>query len=330
MTDGKVLITGGAGYIGSHTVLACRDAGYPVVVLDNLSKGQRRLVPEDVPFFQGDVGDPKMLAEIISRQDIAAVIHFAADVVVPESVAAPLSYYLNNTCKTRSLLQACVDHGVSQIVFSSTAAVYGQPEVIPVGEDAPTHPANPYGTSKLMSEWMLRDASIAHGLRHIILRYFNVAGADPQRRTGQATPEATHLIKVACEAACGKRGAIEIYGDDYDTPDGTCIRDFIHVSDLARAHVSALEHLGKGGDSLTLNCGYGRGYSVREVLEGLERLTGKPLPARLAARRAGDVAALIADASRLREVLGWVPRHDDLDFILKTALQWELAAAAAR
>jgi len=330
MTDGKVLITGGAGYIGSHTVLACRDAGYPVVVLDNLSKGQRRLVPEDVPFFQGDVGDPKMLAEIISRQDIAAVVHFAADVVVPESVAAPLSYYLNNTCKTRSLLQACVDHGVSQIVFSSTAAVYGQPDAIPVGEDAPTRPANPYGTSKLMSEWMLRDASVAHGLRHVILRYFNVAGADPQGRTGQATPEATHLIKVACEAACGKRGALEIYGDDYDTADGTCIRDFIHVSDLARAHVSALEHLGKGGDSLTLNCGYGRGYSVREVLEGLERLTGKPLPARLAARRAGDVAALVADASRLREVLGWVPQHDDLDFILKTALQWELGTAAAR
>jgi len=330
MTDGKVLITGGAGYIGSHTVLACRDAGYPVVVLDNLSKGQRRLVPEDVPFFQGDVGDPKMLAEIISRQDIAAVVHFAADVVVPESVAAPLSYYLNNTCKTRSLLQACVDHGVSQIVFSSTAAVYGQPDAIPVGEDAPTRPANPYGTSKLMSEWMLRDASVAHGLRHVILRYFNVAGADPQGRTGQATPEATHLIKVACETACGKRGALEIYGDDYDTADGTCIRDFIHVSDLARAHVSALEHLGKGGDSLTLNCGYGRGYSVREVLEGLERLTGKPLPARLAARRAGDVAALVADASRLREVLGWVPQHDDLDFILKTALQWELGTAAAR
>lgn len=330
MTDGKVLITGGAGYIGSHTVLACRDAGYPVVVLDNLSKGQRRLVPEDVPFFQGDVGDPKMLAEIIARQDIAAVIHFAADVVVPESVAAPLSYYLNNTCKTRSLLQACVDHGVSQIVFSSTAAVYGQPEAMPVGEDAPTRPANPYGTSKLMSEWMLRDASLAHGLRHVILRYFNVAGADPQGRTGQATPEATHLIKVACEAACGKRGAIEVYGDDYDTPDGTCIRDFIHVSDLARAHVSALEHLGKGGDSLTLNCGYGRGYSVREVLDGLERLTGKPLPARLAARRAGDVAALVADVSRLRQVLGWVPRHDDLDFILKTALQWELGTAAAR
>jgi len=330
MTDGKVLITGGAGYIGSHTVLACRDAGYPVVVLDNLSKGQRRLVPEDVPFFQGDVGDPKMLAEIISRQDIAAVVHFAADVVVPESVAAPLSYYLNNTCKTRSLLQACVDHGVSQIVFSSTAAVYGQPDAIPVGEGAPTRPANPYGTSKLMSEWMLRDASVAHGLRHVILRYFNVAGADPQGRTGQATPEATHLIKVACETACGKRGALEIYGDDYDTADGTCIRDFIHVSDLARAHVSALEHLGKGGDSLTLNCGYGRGYSVREVLEGLERLTGKPLPARLAARRAGDVAALVADASRLREVLGWVPQHDDLDFILKTALQWELGTAAAR
>ncbi|MGD1876756.1 MAG: UDP-glucose 4-epimerase GalE [Kiloniellaceae bacterium] len=328
MADDRVLITGGAGYIGSHTVLACRDAGYSVVVIDNLSKGLRRLVPEDVPFHQGDVGDPTLLAEVFSRHGISSVIHFAADIVVPESVAAPLSYYLNNTCKTRSLLQACVDHGISRIVFSSTAAVYGQPETIPVGETAPTQPANPYGTSKLMSEWMLRDASRAHALRYVALRYFNVAGADPEGRTGQATPEATHLIKVACEVASGKRRAIEVFGDDYDTPDGTCVRDYIHVSDLARAHVGALDHLRGGGESLTLNCGYGRGYSVREVLDGLERIIGRPVPARMAPRRPGDVPALVADASRLRQIFGWVPQHDDLDFILRTALQWELGAEA--
>jgi UDP-glucose 4-epimerase len=330
MTENTVLITGGAGYIGSHTVLACRAAARPVVVLDNLSKGNRRLVPDDVPFYQGDVGDPTMLAAIFARHRIAAVIHFAGDIVVPESVRAPLSYYLSNTCKTRSLLQACVDNGISQFVFSSTAAVYGQPDSIPVSETAPTRPANPYGTSKLMVEWMLRDAALAHDLRYVALRYFNVAGADPEGRTGQATPDATHLIKVACEAVVGKRREIEIFGADYDTPDGTCIRDFIHVSDLARAHVSALDYLRDHSESQTLNCGYGRGYSVREVLEAVRLVAGRSLSIRAAPRRPGDVAALVADASRLRNVLDWAPQHDDLNFILRTALDWELGQAVAR
>lgn len=327
MTNDAILITGGAGYIGSHTVLACRAASHPVVVLDNLSTGRRSLVPEDVPFYHGDAGDPTMLAEIFGNHRIAVVIHFAGDIVVPESVAAPLSYYLNNTCKTRSLLQACVDHKIDRFVFSSTAAVYGQPDTIPVSESAPTRPANPYGTSKLMVEWMLRDAAHAHDLRYAALRYFNVAGADPLGRTGQATPKATHLVKVACEAASGKRREIQVFGDDYETPDGTCVRDFIHVSDLARAHVSALDYLKENGESVTLNCGYGRGYSVREVLEGLKRITGRRVPTRIVPRREGDVAALVADASRLRRTFDWVPEYDDLEFILRTALDWELGQA---
>jgi UDP-glucose 4-epimerase len=264
-----------------------------------------------------------VLAEIFHQHGVEAVIHFAGDIVVPESVAAPLAYYLANTCKTRSLLQACVDHGIAQFVFSSTAAVYGEPDVNPVNEAAPTRPANPYGTSKLIVEWMLRDAARAYDLRYVALRYFNVAGADPLGRTGQATPQATHLIKVACEAAAGKRNEVQIFGDDYDTSDGTCIRDFIHVSDLARAHVSALDYLRDHRDSLTLNCGYGRGYSVREVLDGVQRLSGQNFPVRIAPRRPGDVATLVADPARLRKALDWVPEHDDLDFILRTALDWE-------
>ncbi|WP_299614834.1 UDP-glucose 4-epimerase GalE [Pelagibius sp.] len=327
MTDNVVLVTGGAGYIGSHAVLACRQSGHRVVVLDNLSKGRRSLVPGDIPFYQGDVGDPQLLAQIFSDHHVSAVIHFAADVVVPESVAAPLTYYFNNTCKTRLLLQACVDHGITSFVFSSTAAVYGQPRQSPVKETAPTQPANPYGTSKLMVEWMLRDTAAAHDLRYISLRYFNVAGADPQGRTGQSTPDATHLVKVACEAAAGKRSEVQIFGDDYDTPDGTCIRDFVHVSDLARAHVLALDHLQARRESLTLNCGYGRGYSVRQVLEAIKRISGTPLTIRIAPRRDGDVAALVADVSRLRGVFDWKPEHDDLDFILRTALEWEIGPA---
>jgi len=328
MASNTVLITGGAGYIGSHTTYACRAAGRPVVVLDNLSKGRRDLIPSDAVFYQGDVGDPKLVRQILEEHGVSEVIHFAGDIVVPESVALPLTYYQNNTCKTRSLLQVCVDLGVDRFVFSSTAAVYGEPERVPVSEDAPTLPANPYGTSKLMVEWMLRDAAAAHGLRYVALRYFNVAGADPQGRTGQATPQATHLIKVACEAATGKRDGIQVFGDDYDTPDGTCVRDYIHVSDLARAHVSALDHLAAGGESLTLNCGYGRGYSVREVIEVLNRVSGRPLTVRYAPRRAGDVATLVADASRLRAILDWAPEHEDLDVILRTALEWELSQAA--
>ena len=329
MDEEAVLITGGAGYIGSHTVLACLSAAQSVVVLDNLSTGLRALIPEKVPFYQGDVGDSTMLAQIFGHHRIGAVIHFAGDIVVPQSVAAPLTYYLNNTCKTRSLLQACVDHGVDRFVFSSTAAVYGEPDRIPVTETAPTRPANPYGSSKLMVEWMLRDAARAHGLRHVILRYFNVAGADPLGRSGQATPEATHLIKVACEVASGKRKEIQIFGDDYDTPDGTCIRDFIHVSDLARAHVGALDYLRDTRESLTLNCGYGRGYSVHEVLDAVRRVAGQEISVQIAPRRAGDVPALIADATRLRRIFDWVPEHDDLDFILRTALDWEMGQAVS-
>lgn len=325
MRNEAVLITGGAGYIGSHTVLACQEAGYPVVVLDNLSRGQRRLVPSEVPFYQGDVGDPSLLAEIFSAHRVGSVIHFAGDIVVPESVASPLSYYLNNTCKTRSLLQACVDHGIARFVFSSTAAVYGEPDSVPVSEQAPTRPASPYGTSKLMTEWMLRDAAHAYYLRYVALRYFNVAGADPKGRTGQATPNATHLIKVACEVASGKRKQIEVYGSDYDTPDGTCIRDYIHVTDLATAHVCALDHLRDKRKSLTLNCGYGRGYSVRQVLDSVARIAGRPLAEHLAPRRAGDVAVLVSDASLLRKVLDWTPKYEDLDIILRTALEWELS-----
>lgn len=323
MKRGGVLITGGAGYIGSHVVLACQAASYPVVVLDNLSTGYRHLVPEGVAFYQGDVGDQALLAEAFKRHSIEAVIHLAGVVVVPESVALPLKYYMGNTCKSRALLQACVDHAVSRFVFSSTAAVYGQPDRIPVVEDAPTRPESPYGTSKLMVEWMLRDAQRAHGLRYVILRYFNVAGADRLGRTGQATTGATHLIKVACEVAVGRRPEMAIFGDDYDTGDGTCVRDFIHVSDLAQAHVSALDYLEGGGEGITLNCGYGHGYSVREVLNAVQRLTGKPLCIRKAPRRPGDIAALVAEASRLRTTFGWTPAHDSLDEILQTALEWE-------
>jgi UDP-glucose 4-epimerase len=330
MTQETVLVTGGAGYIGSHTVLACRADKYRVVVLDNLSKGRRRLLPADVAFYEGDVADPQLLARIFKEHRISAVIHFAGDTVVPESLEAPLTYYRNNTCKTRSLLQACVDHGIGRFVFSSTAAVYGQPREIPVSETAPTEPASPYGTSKLMSEWMLRDAARAHDLRYVILRYFNVAGADPLGRTGQVTPEATHLIKVACEAAAGKRRELQIFGDDYDTPDGTCIRDFIHVSDLARAHVSALDYLKNQGASVTLNCGYGRGYSVREVLDAVGRISGSPLTIRVAPRREGDIVVMVADASKLRSLFDWQPEHDDLDVILRTALEWELGAPVPR
>lgn len=323
MKAGSVLITGGAGYIGSHVVLACQAACYPVVVLDNLSTGYRGLIPDGIPFYQGDVGDPALLSEVFERHAIMAVIHLAGMVVVPQSVALPLKYYLGNTCKSRALLQACVDHAVDRFVFSSTAAVYGQPEAIPVVEDAPTKPESPYGTSKLMVEWMLRDAQRAHGLRHVVLRYFNVAGADHLGRTGQATAGATHLIKVACEVAVGKRPEMAIFGDDYDTGDGTCVRDFIHVSDLAQAHVRALDYLARGRDSVTLNCGYGHGYSVREVVDAVQRLAGRSLTVRRAPRRPGDVAALVAEASRLRKAFGWAPAHDDLDDILQTALDWE-------
>ena len=323
MTAAPVLITGGAGYIGSHVVLALLEAGYPVVVVDDLLTGRRDAVAPAASFVEGDIGDVGLVAETISRHEIAAVMHFAGSIVVPESVADPLKYYLQNTCKSRGLIQACVEAGVGRFVFSSTAAVYGSVGDGPVPESAPTLPASPYGTSKLMTEWMLRDAASAHDLVYAALRYFNVAGADPQGRSGQSTPGATHLIKVACEVAAGRRPEMAIFGEDYETPDGTCVRDYIHVSDLAAAHLAALHDLESRGRNLTLNCGYGRGYSVKQVLAAVERAAGSALEVRSGARRPGDVAEIVADASRIRQELGWQARHDDLDGIVRDALAWE-------
>jgi UDP-glucose 4-epimerase len=318
-----ILTTGGAGYIGSHVVLALRESGFSVVVLDNLSTGNRRVIPADVPFVEGDVGDRELTRQIIERHSIAAVIHFAGSIVVPESVRNPLEYYRNNTCATRSLIATCVSKGVRHIVFSSTAAVYGNPAVIPVAEDMPTAPINPYGASKLMTEWILRDTAAAHDLTYVTLRYFNVAGADPLGRTGESTPLATHLLKVACEVAVGRREYIQIFGTDYDTPDGTCIRDYIHVSDLADAHVRALEYFVSDGQSIVLNCGYGHGHSVLEVLSKVQSNSATRLDLRPAPRRPGDPSELVADATRLRQTLQWKPRLDDLNAIVRTALDWE-------
>ncbi len=323
MPDNTVLITGGAGYIGSHAVLAFLEAGNGVVVLDDLSSGRRAAVPGDVTFVEGDAGDGALVGELILRHGIGAVVHFAGSIVVPESVADPLKYYRNNTCASRNLIAACIAGGIGRFIFSSSAAVYGTPDRVPVAEDTPPAPINPYGASKLMTEWMLRDAAAAHGLDYVALRYFNVAGADPSGRAGQSTPNATHLIKVACEAATGQRPFIEVFGEDYDTPDGTCIRDYIHVSDLAAAHVDALQAPRGAGGGLVLNCGYGRGFSVREVLVAVEREAGVKLDVRSAARRAGDPPALVADASAIRESLGWRPQYDDLATIVRTALEWE-------
>ena len=329
MTAASVLVTGGAGYIGSHVVLALLEAGYPVVVIDDLSTGRRDAVAPEAAFVEGDIGDIGLLAAAIERHDVGAVMHFAGAVVVPESVADPLKYYLQNTCKSRGLIEACVAAGVGRFVFSSTAAVYGNVGGGPVPESAPTLPASPYGTSKLMTEWMLRDAAAAHDLAYAALRYFNVAGADPRGRSGQSTPGATHLIKVACEVASGRRPGMEIFGEDYETPDGTCIRDYIHVTDLAAAHLAALRDLETRGRSLTFNCGYGRGYSVKEVLAAVERAAGTALEVRSGPRRPGDVAEIVADASLIRRELGWQPQHDDLDAIVRTALAWERKRAGA-
>jgi UDP-glucose 4-epimerase len=318
-----VLVTGGAGYIGSHAVLALQDAGIPVVVFDNLSTGFRSAVPQGVPLIEGDVADIEQVVEVMQAFQIGAVMHFAGSIVVPESVENPLKYYRNNTQNSLGLIDACLRAGVKRFIFSSTAAVYGQPEVMPVTEDTPTRPINPYGMSKLMTEHMLADAAAAYGLHTAVLRYFNVAGADPAGRAGQNTPAATHLIKVAVQAALGMRDAISVFGSDYPTPDGTCIRDYIHVSDLAEAHVLALRHLVAQGGNLTLNCAYGRGFSVREVLRAVEKAAGHPLPVNDAPRRAGDPAALVAQAERIRTVLGWQPAHDSLDEIVETALAWE-------
>jgi UDP-glucose 4-epimerase len=318
-----VLVTGGAGYIGSHMVLELLDAGETVVVLDDLSTGVRSAVPEAATLVVGDMGDEALVGRAIEEHGIDAVAHFAAKIVVPDSVADPLGYYLNNTVKSRALLATAVAKGVKHVIFSSTAAVYGEPKVNPVPEDLPLEPINPYGRSKMMTEWMLADAARAYGLTYVALRYFNVAGADPKGRSGQSTPNATHLIKVAAQAALGQRPHLEVFGTDYPTPDGSCVRDYIQVSDLARAHVHALDHLRKGGDSLILNCGYGRGFSVLEVIDVVKRVSGVDFEVRLSPRRAGDPAALIAQADRIRETLGWQPRYNQLETIVDQALAWE-------
>lgn len=318
-----VLVTGGAGYIGSHTVHELVDAGEQVVVLDNMSTGFRAALPPQSQLVIGDVGDHHLVTSLIKTHRFDAVIHFAGSIVVPESVRLPLDYYKNNTINSRDLIAASVEGGVKHFIFSSTAAVYGNPAQTPVTEDAPLAPVSPYGWSKLMTEVMLRDAGAAHGLNHVILRYFNVAGADPNLRSGQSTPNATHLIKVAVQTALGLRQTIEVFGTDYPTPDGTCVRDYIHVTDLARAHRDALTFLRQGGASTTLNCGYGRGFSVLQVLEGVRRAYGRNFPVRMAPRRPGDPASIVAEAHRIRQVLGWEPRWDDLDTIIRHAIAWE-------
>jgi UDP-glucose 4-epimerase len=319
-----VLVTGGAGYIGSHAVLALLDGGWPVAVIDNLTTGFRFAVPEAVAFYQGDIADADLLARIFAEQGTRAIMHFAGSVVVPESVKDPLKYYDNNTAKSRSLIAAAVDAGVPHFIFSSTAATYGIPEVSPVSEETPQSPINPYGWSKLMTERMLADTAFAHPMNYCALRYFNVAGADPQGRSGQSTAGATHLIKVAVEAALGKRGHVAVFGTDYDTPDGTGVRDYIHVSDLAAAHVLALEALiAEPGRSLTMNCGYGRGFSVLEVLDAVDRVTNATIERRFEGRRAGDPDSLISDNGRIKAALPWVPQHDNLETIVSHALQWE-------
>jgi UDP-glucose 4-epimerase len=319
-----VLVTGGAGYIGSHAVLALLDAGWPVVVIDNLVTGFRWAVPEGAVFAQGDIADQALVARLIEEKGIGAIIHFAGSIVVPESVENPLKYYENNTVKSRSLIESAVKGGVRHFIFSSTAATYGIPERVPIMEDARTQPINPYGWSKLMTERMLADVAFAHPINYCALRYFNVAGADPRGRSGQSTAGATHLIKVAVEAATGKRGHVSVYGTDYDTPDGTGIRDYIHVSDLAAAHVDALEKLIADPEtSHVMNCGYSRGFSVLEVLNSVDRVTNMTIERRMEARRAGDPDALVADNSKILATLPWRPKRDDLDTIVSDALAWE-------
>ncbi len=320
--QGAVLVTGGAGYIGSHVVRQLGEVGERVIVLDNLSTGFRSSVPHGT-LVVGDVADRSLVQGLLAEHGVTTILHFAALTIVPESVSDPLRYYANNTCGTRNLLASAVAAGIQQFIFSSTAAVYGIPPDGAASEDSPTSPINPYGSSKLMSEWMLRDASLAHGLKYVALRYFNVAGADPGGRIGQSTRRATLLTKVACEAAVGKRPHVSIFGTDYATADGTGIRDYIHVEDLATAHLAALAYLRSGGASTILNCGYGHGYSVREVLDAVDRANGKPLTRREEPRRAGDPPMLVARADRIRRELGWQPRHNDLDMIVKTALAWE-------
>ena len=318
-----ILVTGGAGYIGGHMVLALLDAGEQVVVLDDLSTGFAWAVPAAATLVVGDISDEAKLRAIAAAHRIDAIAHFAAKIVVPESVSDPLGYYLNNTVKARALLEFAVRNGIGKFIFSSTAAVYGEPAINPIFEEAPAAPINPYGRSKLMVEWILEDAARAHGLSYVALRYFNVAGADPRGRLGQSTPNATHLIKVAVQAALGMRSGLEIFGTDYATADGTCVRDYIHVTDLIAAHLLALKHLRADGDSLVLNCGYGHGHSVHEVVDVVKSVSGVDFETRLSPRRPGDPAALVAGADRIRAKLGWTPQHDDLREIVSQAYTWE-------
>ncbi len=323
MQKQTVLVTGGAGYIGSHAALAFRESGYGVVVLDNLSTGRREVVADDIPFVQGDVADRAIVDSLIGEHKISAVAHFAGSIVVPESVSDPLKYYGNNTCASHTLIQACVAGGVKKFIFSSTAAVYGMPETVPVSEDSPQVPINPYGASKLMTEWVLRDTALAHDFNYIALRYFNVAGADQQGRSGQNTKVATHLIELANQTAAGRRDHLVIFGDDYETPDGTCVRDYIHVSDLVDAHVLALRYLEGGGTTGVFNLGNQRGFSVREVVDTVRRVTQKEFEVRMGPRRAGDPAELVADATAARKVLGWTPKRADLEIQIGDAWRWQ-------
>jgi UDP-glucose 4-epimerase len=317
------LVTGGAGYIGSHMAFMLADAGERVIVLDNLSTGFEWAVPKGVPLVVAETGDPSRVAALIVEHRVDTIIHFAASIVVPDSVRDPLGYYRNNTVNSRALLEVALDKGVRRFIFSSTAAVYGNPDNAPVSETAALAPMSPYGNSKLMTEMMLKDVGVAYDLAYVILRYFNVAGADPSMRTGQSTVGATHLIKVAVEAALGMRPKLEVYGTDYDTPDGTCIRDYIHVTDLVGAHMAALTHLRNGGGNATFNCGYGHGYSVMEVVDSVKRVSGRDFKVAMAPRRPGDPAFIVADSTRIRAQLGWTPRFDDLDTIVGHALEWE-------
>lgn len=326
MSNHSILVTGGAGYIGSHTVRQLGETGEKIIILDNLSTGFEAAILHG-DFVQGDVSDSQLVGKILSDYDVDTVIHFAGSTIVSESVINPLKYYWNNTCATRNLLEQCEKYGVKNFIFSSTAAVYGMPESGYAKEDSPKAPINPYGSSKLMTEMMLKDLSLATDMNFVALRYFNVAGCDPQTRIGQSTPNATLLIKVACETAVGKRPEVSIFGTDYDTDDGTCIRDFIHVEDLADAHLRALDYLRDGGESTQLNVGYGHGYSVREVLDVVQRIDGKPLNIVEKERRAGDPPVLISVAEKVRTKLEWSPKYDDLDVIVKTALDWEYRLA---
>jgi UDP-glucose 4-epimerase len=319
-----ILITGGAGYIGSHMAYEALERGEEVVMIDDLSTGIAALVPPKVHFSQGDIGEVPFVRRLIREHSVTAVIHFAGSIVVPDSVRNPLSYYYNNTVGSRNLIEACVRETVSQFVFSSTAAVYGIPDRNPVDESSPASPINPYGRSKLMTEWILEDTARAHDFRYVSLRYFNVAGADPLGRTGQSTPRATHLIKRACQVALGRLPELEVFGTDYPTRDGTGVRDYIHVADLVRAHSLALDYLRVGGQPATLNCGYGRGFSVREVIDAVSTVARARIPVRVASRRSGDAPEIVADSSKLRKLLKWRPQYDDLEAIVRMSYQWEM------